>query len=49
MEQSFLRTVTELFFSVFPTGFFVQMLDALAAILNALFGAIGIQTNIVGF
>ncbi|GEM_PF-1791789 len=49
MEMPFLRTLVETFFSIFPSGFFVQVLDFYADIFNFLFGLIGIETNIVGF
>ncbi len=44
-----LRDIFEGFFTVIPTGFFMQFLDLIAAMLNGLFGLFGIQTNIVGF
>lgn len=47
--ESFLSQVVEVFFSIFPTGFFLQFLNVYADVFNLLFGLIGIQTNIVGF
>ncbi len=44
-----LRNIFEGFFTVIPTGFFVQFLDLFAALVNGFFGLFGIQTNIVGF
>lgn len=49
MEDSFLRTLTEIFFTFIPTGFFVQFLDGIAALLTAFFNLFGLQPNIVGF
>ena len=49
MEMPFLRTLVETFFTIFPSGFFLQVLDVYADIFNFLFGLIGIETNIVGF
>lgn len=50
MEQEpVLRSIFEGFFTLIPAGFFVQMLDAMAAVLNWFFGVFGISTNIVGF
>lgn len=47
--EPFLRTLVETFFTIFPSGFFLQVLNAYADVFNFLFGLIGIQTNIVGF
>jgi hypothetical protein len=49
MEQPILRPLFELFFTAFPTGFFLQMLDGIAAWINFVFGIFGIQTNVAGF
>ncbi len=43
------RDIFEAFFTVIPTGFFVQFLDLFAALINGFFGLFGIQTNVVGF
>lgn len=49
METSFLRALNELYFSVFPTGFFLDWLNLFASLLNGLFGLFGIDSNIVAF
>lgn len=49
MGDSFLRTINEIFFTIFPTGFFLQLLDLYAQALNFMLGLIGIQSNIVAF
>ncbi len=49
MEQGILRPLFEAFFTVFPTGFFLQALEGIAAVINFIFGLFGIQTNVVGF
>ncbi len=48
-SEPVLRSIFEGFFTLIPTGFFVQMLDLMAALLNGIFGIFGISTNIVGF
>ncbi len=47
--ESFLHNVVEIFFTIFPTGFFVQILDVIAAGITAFWGALGVDLNIVGF
>ncbi len=47
--ESFLRQLVEVFFTIFPSGFFLQVLNGYADVFNFLFSLIGIQTNIVGF
>ena len=49
MEQPILRPLFEAFFTVFPTGLFLQALDGVAALINFIFGIFGIQSNVVGF
>lgn len=49
MEQPILRPLFEAFFTVLPFGFFLQMLDGIAALMNFIFGIFGIQSNVVGF
>ncbi len=49
MEQPILRPLFEAFFTVFPTGFFLQALNGIAGLINFFFGLFGIQTNVVGF
>lgn len=49
MEQPILRPLFEAFYTAFPTGFFLQMLDGIAALINFIFGIFGIQSNVVGF
>ncbi len=44
-----LRPLFEAYFTVLPIGFFVQMLDGLAGLINFFFGLFGIQSNVSGF
>lgn len=48
-SESFLHQLVEIYFTIIPVPFFVQMLDLIAAVANFLFGIIGIESNIVGF
>jgi len=49
MEQGILRPLFEAFYTLFPTGFFLQMLNGVAGLINMFFGLFGVQTNVVGF
>lgn len=49
MEQPILRPLFEAFYTVFPTGFFLQWLDGIAGLINFIFGIFGIQSNVVAF
>ncbi len=49
MNEPILRTVNEAYFTVFPTGFFLQILDGIAALFNFIFSLFGVETNIIGF
>ncbi len=49
MEQPILRPLFEAWFTLFPTGFFLQILDGIAAVMNFVFGIFGIPASVVGF
>ena len=49
MEQPILRPLFEASFTAFPTGFFLQMLEGIAGLINLFFGLFGIQSNVSGF
>lgn len=43
-----LRDAFEVFFTFFPTGFFLQILNVIADLITAGLGLIGIDFNVVG-
>jgi hypothetical protein len=49
MEEPILRPLFEAFFTAFPTGFFLQILNGFAELINLFFGLFGIQSNVSGF
>lgn len=48
-DGGILRDLIEIFFTLFPTGFFMQILDVIADLVNAGLGLLGINFNVVGF
>lgn len=49
METSIARSFYEVFFSIFPFPFFLQLLEVWAAFNNAFYGLFGINTNFIAF
>jgi len=47
-DKGFLRMFTELWFTVFPTGFTLQIFDIMAAVLNYLAKGLGIDIKFLG-
>ncbi|MBK8270749.1 MAG: hypothetical protein IPK83_21560 [Planctomycetes bacterium] len=48
-EGGVLRDAFEVFFTFFPTGFFLQILNVIADLITAGLGLVGIDFNVVGF
>ena len=49
MEESFLHSFYEFFFTFLPVPFFVQGVDILAALLSGFYALFGIDVKIIGF
>lgn len=47
--ESFLRNVVEIYFTILPTGFFLQILEVIAAGIRTFWGWLGVDVNVVGF
>ena len=47
--ESFLHNLVEIYFTILPTGFFVQILDVIAAGIRGFWSLFGVDVNIVGF
>jgi hypothetical protein len=47
--ESFLHQVVEIYFTIFPTGFFLQILNVIAEGITLFWGALGVDVNVVGF
>ena len=48
MNEGILRPLTEALFTVFPLPFTLQMFDLLAAILNGISSALGLDIKFLG-
>ncbi|HWL93963.1 MAG TPA: hypothetical protein VNT79_10550 [Phycisphaerae bacterium] len=48
-EGGVLRPMFEIFFTLFPTGYFLQILDVIADAYEAFWALLGVDLNIVGF
>ncbi len=48
-EGGILRPLIEIFFTLFPTGYFLQILDVIAALITGGLQLLGIDVNVVGF
>lgn len=44
-----LRDLIEIYFTIFPTGFFMQILDVIADLMELAAGAVGLDITVVGF
>jgi hypothetical protein len=44
-----LRDIIEIYFTIFPTGFFMQILDVIADLITAGFDLVGLDIKVVGF
>ncbi len=49
MEESFLPSFYEFFFTFLPVPFFVQGVDIMAALISGFYALFGINFKIIGF
>jgi len=49
MPETELRGLFEFFYAMFPIPFFLPLLEVVAAVMNTLFGALGLGFKVIAF